>query len=137
MRNEHLGIAPQAPDLFYSHALFRFHQRMEEGSPLGGINSAPEASSARNLRMRSPAELPEYSSASGGFLGRLRAGWSSLMRGTIASSIFTLLTTCIGAGTLSLPYAFEQVRVNPPLTARHHVISLSLSLSLSLSVRGG
>ena len=29
-------------------------------------------------------------------------------RGTIFSSIFNLLTTCIGAGTLSLPYAFAE-----------------------------
>ena len=29
-------------------------------------------------------------------------------KGTIFSSIFNLLTTCIGAGTLSLPYAFSQ-----------------------------
>ena len=27
-------------------------------------------------------------------------------RGTFFSSVFALLTTCIGAGTLSLPYAF-------------------------------
>ena len=31
-----------------------------------------------------------------------------LCRGTIFSSIFTLLTTCIGAGTLALPYAIKQ-----------------------------
>lgn len=29
-------------------------------------------------------------------------------KGTIFSSIFNLLTTCIGAGTLALPYAFSQ-----------------------------
>lgn len=28
------------------------------------------------------------------------------LRGTYFSSVFALLTTCIGAGTLSLPYAF-------------------------------
>ena len=28
------------------------------------------------------------------------------MRGTFFSSVFALLTTCVGAGTLSLPYAF-------------------------------
>ena len=41
-------------------------------------------------------------------LGRLKATWQGLTKGTIFSSIFTLLTTCIGAGTLSLPYAFAQ-----------------------------
>ena len=30
----------------------------------------------------------------------------STPRGTYFSSVFALLTTCIGAGTLSLPYAF-------------------------------
>ena len=30
------------------------------------------------------------------------------LKGTVVSSIFILLTTCIGAGTLSLPYAFSQ-----------------------------
>lgn len=29
-------------------------------------------------------------------------------KGTIFSSIFNLLTTCIGAGTLALPYAFSK-----------------------------
>ena len=32
----------------------------------------------------------------------------SATRGTVVSSMFILLTTCIGAGTLSLPYAFSQ-----------------------------
>ena len=33
--------------------------------------------------------------------------WSTRrLRGTYFSSVFALLTTCIGAGTLSLPYAF-------------------------------
>lgn len=42
-------------------------------------------------------------------LAGVRAVWSKVMKGTVFSSIFTLLTTCIGAGTLSLPYAFSQV----------------------------
>ena len=29
-------------------------------------------------------------------------------KGTIFSSVFNLLTTCIGAGTLALPYAFSE-----------------------------
>ena len=45
---------------------------------------------------------------SSGRLGKLKATWRGLTKGTIFSSIFTLLTTCIGAGTLSLPYAFAQ-----------------------------
>ncbi len=31
-----------------------------------------------------------------------------LTRGTVLSSIFILLTTCIGAGTLSLPFAISK-----------------------------
>ena len=38
----------------------------------------------------------------------MRRYLKSIMRGTIFSSLFTLLTTCIGAGTLSLPYAFKE-----------------------------
>lgn len=57
--------------------------------------------------MKSPAE---GSAAGKGQLAKIRATWNGLMKGTIYSSIFTLLTTCIGAGTLSLPYAFDQVR---------------------------
>ena len=34
--------------------------------------------------------------------------WKRLTRGTVLSSIFILLTTCIGAGALSLPYAFAK-----------------------------
>ena len=91
------------------------------------INSPSDAPSARNVRMRSPAENLGHAAPRSGPLGRVRAGWSGLMKGTIFSSIFTLLTTCIGAGTLSLPFAFQQVR--PVLSVSNHVISLSLSLS--------
>ena len=43
-----------------------------------------------------------------GPLARLRSAWRSATKGTVVSSIFILLTTCIGAGTLSLPYAMSQ-----------------------------
>ena len=38
----------------------------------------------------------------------LRCSFSLYTKGTLFSSIFTLLTTSIGAGTLALPYAFSQ-----------------------------
>lgn len=38
--------------------------------------------------------------------GAWRSGANN--QGTVVSSIFILLTTCVGAGTLSLPYAFSQ-----------------------------
>ena len=41
-------------------------------------------------------------------VGAIRQMLRGYTKGTIFSSIFTLLTTCIGAGTLSLPYAFAQ-----------------------------
>ena len=44
----------------------------------------------------------------GGCLGSFRSAWRTITRGTVFSSIFILLTTCIGAGTLSLPYGFAQ-----------------------------
>jgi len=44
----------------------------------------------------------------GGVLSPLRLAWSSATKGTVASSVFILLATCMGAGTLSLPYAFSQ-----------------------------
>lgn len=43
-----------------------------------------------------------------GWVGMLQAGWTKATKGTVVSSIFILLTTCVGAGTLSLPYAFSQ-----------------------------
>lgn len=63
------------------------------------------------VRMRSPAESVGYKTPGNGSFVWLKADWSGIMKGTIFSSIFTLLTTCIGAGTLSLPYAFEQVGI--------------------------
>ena len=38
----------------------------------------------------------------------LTSSLRNLTKGTVPSSIFILLTTCIGAGTLSLPYAFAK-----------------------------
>lgn len=39
---------------------------------------------------------------------KLRQIFQIYTRGTISSSVFNLLTTSVGAGTLSLPYAFSQ-----------------------------
>ena len=38
----------------------------------------------------------------------IREKLKAFTKGTVYSSVFTLLTTCVGAGTLSLPYAFSQ-----------------------------
>lgn len=54
--------------------------------------------------MGSPAGSSPLASVWDG-LGTLRR---LLCRGTLFSSIFTLLTTCIGAGTLALPFAIKQ-----------------------------
>ena len=43
-----------------------------------------------------------------GCVGKLVSAWRVATRGSVVSSIFILLTTCIGAGTLSLPYGFAQ-----------------------------
>ena len=43
-----------------------------------------------------------------GCLDGLRKNLRKATKGTVVSSIFILLTTCIGAGTLSLPYAFSR-----------------------------
>ena len=43
-----------------------------------------------------------------GTVDRVRAAWASCTKGTVFSSVFILLTTSVGAGTLSLPYAFAQ-----------------------------
>ena len=85
---------------------------MEEPGSDGCINapSGPvSASQARTIRMESPGLGLSQSGTGRRQLGRLRDAWNGLMKGTVFSSIFTLLTTCIGAGTLSLPYAFDQV----------------------------
>lgn len=80
---------------------------MDPGSH--SINSATR-SPTRKIRMESKAtgsSEPQTGPGSGR-LGKLKATWQGFMKGTIFSSIFTLLTTCIGAGTLSLPFAFAQ-----------------------------
>ena len=71
---------------------------------------AEDTASESSLLMRTVSSI---NSPGGGMtplrsLGQLRQAWQSCTKGTIFSSIFTLLTTCIGAGTLSLPYAFAQ-----------------------------
>ena len=42
------------------------------------------------------------------FVTRTRSIWRAYTKGSVMSSIFILLTTSIGAGTLSLPYGFAQ-----------------------------
>ena len=39
---------------------------------------------------------------------RARTAWDRCTKGTVFSSVFILLTTSVGAGTLSLPYAFAR-----------------------------
>ena len=80
----------------------------ESGVREGNINTT---SAPPTWKMKSPTESVGYKPPARARLGGLGAWAQGLMRGTIFSSIFTLLTTCIGAGTLSLPYAFEQVCV--------------------------
>lgn len=78
----------------------------------GSINGTSEpvcASPGSKIHMKFPAEDLGGRANGVGRLRKMTTAWSSLVKGTIFSSIFTLLTTCIGAGTLSLPYAFEQV----------------------------
>lgn len=80
----------------------------------GSINRTSEpvtvcVSPGSKVHMKFPAEDLGGRANGVGRLTKIRTAWSSLVKGTIFSSIFTLLTTCIGAGTLSLPYAFEQV----------------------------
>ena len=82
--------------------------RMDPPGSHGSINLSSD--SPGKILMQSPTESLRGRRSGGAMLGRARTTWSNLMKGTIFSSIFTLLTTCIGAGTLSLPYAFDQVR---------------------------
>ncbi len=53
------------------------------------------------------ADSPQ-SSSGGGPLASLSRAWRVATQGTVVSSIFILLTTCVGAGTLSLPYGFAK-----------------------------
>ena len=57
-------------------------------------------------RAGSPNEMS--GTAYEGQFGKLRGLWAAATKGTVVSSIFILLTTCVGAGTLSLPHAFSQ-----------------------------
>ncbi|XP_064386869.1 sodium-coupled neutral amino acid transporter 7-like isoform X2 [Halichondria panicea] len=43
-----------------------------------------------------------------GIFAKLSKAWRVATQGTVVSSIFILLTTSVGAGTLSLPYGFAQ-----------------------------
>lgn len=76
------------------------------------VNATSEpvcASPGKEVDMKSPAEDLGGRANGVGRLRKMKSAWNGLVKGTIFSSIFTLLTTCIGAGTLSLPFAFEQV----------------------------
>lgn len=57
-----------------------------------------------NLSMSTEAMMLEPQSGS----GCCRDPTSFFTKGTIFSSVFNLLTTSIGAGTLALPYAYSQ-----------------------------
>ena len=92
---------------------------MEPPGRQGSINSPSSASPGKKIHMQSLAESLRGRASGGGRLGKVRATWSSLMKGTVFSSIFTLLTTCIGAGTLSLPFAFNKVRHEAALILAH------------------
>lgn len=68
-----------------------------------------EAADDRYLKSSAGSTSPTMDEEYGyGAMARLRRAYKSATRGTVVSSIFILLTTCIGAGTLSLPYAFSQ-----------------------------
>ena len=41
-------------------------------------------------------------------MSSIRQRLTACSKGSVYSSVFTLLTSCVGAGTLSLPYAFSQ-----------------------------
>lgn len=56
----------------------------------------------------SPSSSGEMAEENQGLLARLSQWWQVATQGTVISSIFILLTTCVGAGTLSLPYGFAQ-----------------------------
>ncbi len=76
-----------------------WRRKMEDGSRSPGP-----------ISMRAVPSVNPGAAGDGGMgrLDHLRQGWRAFTRGTIHSSIFTLLTTCIGAGTLSLPFAFAK-----------------------------
>ena len=66
------------------------------GSALHSVNSSLQGTAM------------EVEATGNGFVAGARSTWRAVTRGTVFSSIFILLSTCIGAGTLSLPYGFAQ-----------------------------
>ncbi len=69
-------------------------------SPLHSINTSTESSNMGD-NTEAVAENP-------GIFAKLSKAWRVATQGTVVSSIFILLTTSVGAGTLSLPYGFAQ-----------------------------
>lgn len=65
-------------------------------------------SAASGVDLVHPASSQSPVMESKGVFANAHALWKSATKGTVVSSIFILLTTCMGAGTLSLPYAFSQ-----------------------------
>ncbi len=71
-------------------------------SPLHSINSITTSTESSNMGETGVvAENP-------GIFASLSKAWRVATQGTVISSIFILLTTSVGAGTLSLPYGFSQ-----------------------------
>ncbi len=50
----------------------------------------------------------EVAAENPGLCASLSSAWRVATQGSVVSSIFILLTTCVGAGTLSLPYGFAR-----------------------------
>lgn len=73
-------------------------------TPLHSVHSTDKLSASDSAEQVSGEETTETTSC----IGSLRRTWRVATQGTVVSSIFILLTTCVGAGTLSLPYGFTQ-----------------------------
>ena len=73
-------------------------------TPLHSVNSQDKLYTADSTEQVSGESMAETT----GLIATLRKTWRVATQGTVVSSIFILLTTCVGAGTLSLPYGFTQ-----------------------------
>lgn len=84
-------------------------QKLDEvraDTPLHSVHSQDNLSAAYSTEKVNG--IGEGMAESTGLIGTLRKTWRVATQGTVVSSIFILLTTCVGAGTLSLPYGFTQ-----------------------------
>lgn len=81
---------------------------MRDMAEKDGISTSSTSSSLAAMRAVPAVNSASVEDGDTGRMASLRRGWKAYSRGTVYSSIFTLLTTCIGAGSLSLPYAFAQ-----------------------------